>query len=278
MMESTSPLKERMTLFWHNHFASRCIRNPCMVWVDLPTYESHILKSVFRHIIFLAASLLALGAFAQDGSAVPVQNLVNLSASATVEVAQDWLTLNMTTTRDGTDAGKVQTQLKTALDSALTEARKASKPGEMDVHTGNFNLRPRYDRDGKISGWQGSVELVLEGQDIQRISQTAGRIQTLTMGQMRFGLSRAQLAKAQSEAQALAIENFKSRANEIARGFGFERYSLREVSIQMGNSAEPPRPLMMAKAMRSSAEDAPVPVEAGKSVVEVSVSGSVQIK
>lgn len=229
-------------------------------------------------MIFLFASVATMGASAQDREQGMPQNLVNLSASATVEVAQDWLTLNMTTTREGADAGTVQTQLKTALDAALIEARKAAKPDEMEVHTGNFNLRPRYGRDGKINGWQGSVELVLEGQDIQRISQTAGRIQTLTMGQMRFGLSQSQRAKAQSEAQVLAIENFKSQASEIARGFGFERYSLREVSIQAGNAAEPPRAFMQAKTMRSSAEDAPVPVEAGKAVVDVSVSGTIQLK
>jgi hypothetical protein len=39
-----------------------------------------------------------------------------------------------------------------------------------------------------------------------------------------------------------------------------------------------PRPRMMAMEAKSSMADAPVPVEAGKSAVVVTVSGSVQLK
>src|SRR4051812_32615475 len=83
------------------------------------------------------------------------QNVLQLSASGTVEVQQDLLTLSLTTTREGPDANAVQAQLKSALDSALAEARKAALTGQMDVRTGNFSLYPRYARDGKISGWNG---------------------------------------------------------------------------------------------------------------------------
>lgn len=225
-----------------------------------------------------ALSAAAIGAFAQAMGPGPGQNVVQLSANASVEVAQDWLTLSMNTTRDGPDAGAVQSQLKTALQAALSEAQKAAKPGEMEVRTGNFSLSPRYGRDGKITGWQGSVELVLEGQDVQRISSTAGKIQTLTMGSVSFGLSRAQRARVEGEAQAMAIERFKTKAGDIAKSFGFGGYSLREVSVNANDQTPLPRPRMQALELRASAMDAPVPLEAGKSTVVVTVSGSVQLK
>ena len=236
-----------------------------------------MMRSV-RQAAGLAALVLGVCAQAQQAVPAPVQNLVQLSASATVEVPQDLLTISMNTTREGADAGTVQNQLKQALEAALAEARKSAMPGQLDVRTGNFSLYPRHGRDGKMTGWQGSTELVLEGRDFARISSTAGKIQTLTMGGVSFGLSREQRAKSEGEAQALAIDRFKARANDIARGFGFTGYSLREVAVNANDQGFLPRPKFMAMEARAAVADAPVPVEAGKSAVVVTVSGSVQLK
>lgn len=206
------------------------------------------------------------------------QNVLQLSASGTVEVQQDLLSMSLTTTREGSEAAAVQSQLKTALDAALAEAKKSAQPGQLDVRTGSFSLSPRYTREGKINGWQGSAELILEGRDFPRITQTAGRITTLTVGGVGFGLSREQRAKVETDAQAQAIDNFKQKAESLAKGFGFASYTLREVSVNASQDG-PIRPRMMAmQASAKSMSDAPVPVEAGKTNVVVNVSGSVQLK
>ena len=230
--------------------------------------------------IFLAASLACLPAWSglHAQTLPPPQNVAQLSASGSVEVQQDLLSISMTTTRDGAEAATVQTQLRQALESALAQAKSAASPGQMDVRTGNFSLYPRYGRDGKINGWQGSTELVLEGRDFARITSTAGKIQSLTLGNVSFTLSREQRAKVEGEAQALAIERFKSRASEVSRAFGFTGYSLREVSINSNDQGSPQRPRMMAMQAKASSAEADVPVEAGKTTVLVNVSGSVQMK
>ena len=231
-----------------------------------------------RNIALTAALLTATaGAFAQQNVPAVPQNVVQLAASGTVEVQQDLLAISMTTTREGADATLVQTQLKTALDSALTEAKKSVQPGQLDVRTGNFSLYPRYGKDGKITAWQGTTELVLEGRDFARISATAGKIQTLTLGNVSFGLSREQRQKVEADAQNQAIERFKARAAEIAKSFGFSAYTLREVAVN-ANDQGIPRPRMMAMEAKASISDAPVPVEAGKTAVVVTVSGTVQLK
>jgi predicted secreted protein len=207
----------------------------------------------------------------------PPQNVLQLAATGTVEAQQDLLTLQLSTTREGPDPAQVQSQLKAALDAALNEARKSAQPGQMDLRTGNFSLYPRHSREGRISGWQGTAELVLEGRDFARITQTAGRIQGMTMGGVGFGLSREQRAKVETEAQALAIERFKAKAGELAKGFGFTGWSLREVSVQ-SNDQGMPRPRMMAMEAKAASADMAVPVEAGKSAVVVTVSGTVQLR
>ena len=205
-------------------------------------------------------------------------NVVQLAASASIEVQQDLLTLNMATSRDGADAATVQSQLKQALETALAEAKKTALPGQLDVRTGNFNLAPRYGRDGKMTGWQGTTELVLEGRDFGRIGAAAGKIQTLTMGGVLFGLSREQRNRVEGDAQGQAIDRFKAKAADIAKGFGFAGYTLREVSVNANDQGFVPRPRMLAMEAKAVGADAPIPLEAGKSTVMVTVSGSVQLK
>ena len=86
---------------------------------------------------------------------------------------------------------------------------------------------------------------MLEGRDFGRITQTAAKIQTMTLGGVSFGLSREQRAKVETEAQTIAIERFKAKAAELAKGFGFSGYSLREVSVN-ANDQGFPRPVRMA--------------------------------
>lgn len=212
--------------------------------------------------------------FGQQESAP--RNVVQLTASAALEVPQDWLQLTLSTSRDGADAQAVQAQLKTALDAALKEARAAAEPGALQVRTGNFSLVPRRDREGRLTGWQGTAELLLEGRDLARISSTAGRIQTLTVVRSAFSLSREQQARVESQVQAQAIERFKARAGEIARAFGYASYGLREVTVS-SNEVSPPRPRMLALAASSAAAEA-LPVEAGQGTVQVTVSGTVQLQ
>jgi predicted secreted protein len=228
--------------------------------------------------ILAGCALAAAAASLPAQTLAPPQNVLQLQASGTVEVQQDLLQMNLTTARDGTDPTAVQTQLKAALEAALAEAKKSAQPGQLDVRTGNFALYPRHTREGRISGWNGTAELILEGRDFARITQAAGRIQTMTLGGISFGLSREQRARVEGEAQTLAIDRFKSKAAELARGFGFSGYTLREVAVNANEPGFTPKLRMAAQDARVASAEAAVPVEPGKSTVMVTVSGSVQLR
>lgn len=207
----------------------------------------------------------------------PPQNVVSISASASVEVQKDLLTVVFSTTREGTDAATVQNQLKQAVDAALAEIRKAARPGQIDVQTGNFSLYPRYAPKGGINGWQGSAEVIVEGRDLTGIAQLTGRVQTLSIQRVAFGLSREAREKVDADVTAQAITKFRAKAEQVTKNFGFGGYSIREVSVQ---SNEPPAGVpmfrMQAESVRAGA-DAALPVEAGKASVTANVSGSVQM-
>lgn len=234
------------------------------------------MNNAIKTIASCALIVSAGAVFSQEIGMPPPHNVLQLSASGSVEVQQDLLVLTLGTSRDGKEAGAVQAQLRQALDTALQEARRGAEPGKMDVRTGQFSLYPRHGKNGEIVGWQGRAEVVLEGQDFARITGTAARMPTMAIAQTGFGLSKTERTRVERQAQALAIENFKGQASGLAQAFGFAGYSLREVVVNSNDSG--PRPRMMAMEAKFGGADAPVPVEAGKSTVEVTVSGSVQMR
>lgn len=233
------------------------------------------------------AALLVAGAHAQTNpvtvwQAAP-QNVLTLSAEASREVPQDLLSITLAATREGADAAAVQAQLRQALDGALAEARKAARPGLLDVRTGAFQVMPRYaaPRPGSpatIAGWQGRADLVLEGSDTAAISQLAGRLSGLAVQRVGFSLSREARDKVEAEVAAQAIDRFKARAAAHAQQFGYASYSLREVAVTGSEGGGPqPVPMFRVAAAPMAGGDQAQPVEAGRTTVTVTVNGSIQL-
>jgi predicted secreted protein len=233
----------------------------------------------------LARTLIAAGAVAMVPAlsyADPARtDLLSLSASATTEVARDLLQLRFSTTREGKDAGAVQNELRQALEAALAEARKVAKPGQVELQAGNLSIYPRYGQPKssssaapQITGWQGSVELLVQGRDMEAISKLSGRIQSLAIANVSYGLSREAREKAEGDVVAQAIAGYKAKAAVYAQQFGYAGYRIGEVSV----NADQPMPMMAAaprfKAMSAGADEA-LPVESGKATVTVNVSGNV---
>jgi predicted secreted protein len=231
-----------------------------------------------RPVLYVSVlSALALTFSAHAANDAPPRERLSLSASASADVTRDLLGVAFSTTREGPDAAGVQAALKQALDAALTEARKAARPGQVDVQTGGFSLYPRNDpKTGKINGWQGSAELLVEGRDTGSIAQLAGRISTLSIARVGYSLSRESREKAEADITAQAIARYRAKAADYARQFGYGSYVVGEVSINSDEAA--PRPMMMkATRMSVAGADEALPTEAGKATVTVNVSGSVQL-
>jgi len=226
-----------------------------------------------------AAGALAAAAQAHADAPPPPQGIVSLSTSATVEVTKDLLTIVLSTTKEGQDAAAVQSQLKQALDAALSEAKKTAKPGQLDVQTGSFSLQPRYTNKGVINGWQGSADLILSGRDMTAIGQLTGRVNTLTISSVGYTISRELREKTEGDVAAQAIASYRAKAADYAKAFGYTGYTLREVNVQT-ESTGPIRPMMFDRKVAMAAA-APAPeslaVEPGKGNVTVTVNGTVQM-
>jgi predicted secreted protein len=228
--------------------------------------------------LFVPVCLLLLpGGAAVAQTAAEPYNVVHIDASAEREVLQDWLTAVLVARAQAGDATTVQNQLKTVLEGALQQARAQARSGGLEVRTGGFSVYPRHGRDGQIAGWQGQAELFLEGQDVAQVAALAGRLQGMTVSQMRFSLSPRAASQVEAEVRQEAIARFRSTAQDVARAFGLSAYDLREVTVGGAPDAPVLRRVMSAE-VGAAATSAPVPVEPGKATVRITVSGTIRLR
>jgi predicted secreted protein len=221
--------------------------------------------------IFLAAPVKA-------QSSAPLQGVLNLSATASVEVSKDVLVLTFAASREGSDATAVQNELKRALDAALAEARRVAQPQQLEVSTGNFSLYPRQQPRGGAAGWSGRAEMTVQGRDMAAIGQLSARITTMTIAGVSYRLSPQAQRQVEADVAAQAIARFRALAGELSRQFGYQGYAVREVTVSIAGDGDMPVPMFRSAPMADVAAAPPLPIEPGRGQVTASVSGSVQMQ
>jgi predicted secreted protein len=207
------------------------------------------------------------------------EGVVSLASSATIQVPNDWITVQFSTSKEGTDANAVQSALKEALGAALAQARAVAKPdGHVEVQGGGFSLQPRFNNKGVVNGWTGSTSLVVQGRDLGTIAELAGKVQSMTVGSLDYSVSREAREKVEGELAAQAIARFRAKAGDYAKAFGYGAFAIREVNVNVDNGAPAPRPMRMRLAAAPMSDSGALPTEAGSGTVTANVNGSVQMK
>jgi predicted secreted protein len=241
-------------------------------------------SSMNKKLLALAAACILVAALPTRAAAQgPVvqkdpEGVISLNSSATVQVPNDWISVQFTTTKEGADAAAVQAALKESLGAALGQARQVAKPdGHVEVQGGGFSLQPRLNAKGLVNGWTGTTSLWVQGRDMGTIAELAGRVQSMTVGNLDYSVSREAREKVEGEVAAQAIARFRAKAADYAKAFGYATFVVRDANVNVDNGQPTPRPFRMKAAMASSAGDA-LPVEAGSGSVTANVNGSVQLK
>lgn len=206
------------------------------------------------------------------------ERLVGFSASVSVEVLQDWVSLSLAYQVEAADAGAVQRQLKQVLATALERTRAPAAASQLELSTGLLQVSPRYDQVGRMNGWTGRAELILAGRDLAAVSTLAGKVPGMTVAQVRWSLSPALRQQTEEQVQAQAVQRFRAKAAALTEQFGFKDHTLREVQVSEDGGGRPVQPLMARALSASAADSAAVPLEAGRTTVSVSVTGTVQLR
>ncbi|KWE83993.1 SIMPL domain-containing protein [Burkholderia territorii] len=204
--------------------------------------------------------------------------VLSLSSQASADVPQDIIHITLFYEQQAKDPGSLTSALNQRADAALAQAKGVSG---VTARTGAFSVYPSTDRDGKISAWRGRTEIVLESRDFSAASKLAGQLSNqMQVANVEFSLSPEAQRAAEQKLTTEAIKSFRARADEAAKAFGYNSYSIRDVNVGGSRNVQPyPRMMAMAAAPMDSAKmSAPISVEGGKATVSVTVNGSVQMK
>lgn len=207
--------------------------------------------------------------------------VLELQASAQVEVVPDLAVLTLAAERSGADAAALTAAVSKTLDAALGAARKVTA---VQAASGGFTTQPHWTTvDGKArrDGWTVRAELILKSSDLAALGTLAGRLaqQGLMVESSGFDISPALRDREEAALIDTAIARFKTKAAEAARALGYVGYTLRTLQIEPIQGQGPqPRPMMLRAeaAMAPSAAPA-VPLASGRTPLRLTVHGSVQL-
>ena len=201
-----------------------------------------------------------------------------LQAQAVSEVAQDTVTITLATELEAADQASVGKRLTAALDAAMKQAQGDDK---VKARNGNYRIWANTNRDGKVTGWRGRVELVLESKDFQAASALAGKLSgSMPVAGITFSLSDQARAEEERKLLEQAATAFRERALAAASAFGFNGYRIRKIELSGSGAQYTPRAGRM-QAMAANGEAmklADVPLQGDTETVVVSVNGTVSLQ
>ena len=226
-----------------------------------------------RHEYLFAFLLLSTAATAQVREGDVLYNRVYLDAQAEREVPNDEMRVVLFVEQQGRDAESLQQRINQDMNWALDMAKR-----EKDIATssGSYRTVPLYE-NRLIARWRVSQELELVSTSINRLTELTGRLQErLQVRSMDFRPTKATRDRYQEELMEEALALFKRRAEIVGRHMPTPKYRIVELQVNAGGGPIPMERMKLAT-MAMQADAAPG-VEAGTSLMTVTVSGNVQFE
>lgn len=197
-----------------------------------------------------------------------------LQAEAAAEVAHDTVSITLASEVSEPSQAAVAAALAKVMDKVMAQAKGHEG---IKVSSGNYNVWPMNDKDGKISNWRGRGEILLQSKDFAAVSELAAKFaDQMPIANLSFSVSPEARAKQEEALLESAAKAFRDRAQALASAFGFSGYDVKEINLGgAGTRFEAaPRAMMMAKAADSVA----VPLEGGTERITVTVRGSIFLR
>jgi predicted secreted protein len=223
----------------------------------------------FPPALYTLSLLLAL--FAVPVVAVPTT--IELSTEAARAAPNDLARATVFAEATGATPGELAKRINNLIADGLKTARGYSN---VKTQSGGTHTYPMYAKGGKIDTWRMRSDLTLESSDAGALSELLGKLQTaLGVSSVVMLPAPETRKKAENEAMLDAITAFKARAKLLADALG-KPYRIKQISVNT-NGRPPVMPMMRANAAFSSADAAPMPMEAGESQISANVSGQIEL-
>ena len=191
------------------------------------------------------------------------------------DVENDLVTAILNVTAEALKPAKLADTINSAMSWALEQARANQK---VKSRSGAYQTYPVYE-DKKIVRWRGRQELQLESQDVDRLSELVGTLQSrLQMQSLQFSVSPDKRRQIEDTLIEQALAAYQQRADIIRKSLGAQGYTLLEVDIHTAGQ-DRPMPVLRAEAvsMLSRSSVSEPAMEQGTSRVNVQVSGKIRL-
>jgi predicted secreted protein len=236
------------------------------------------MNRVFKPVLAALAAGVLIVAPVMAKEKNPMQNVLNLSATASAPITPDTAVINLFAERTGAEAAVISSEINALMADVLVEAKRVAG---VEARTGNFSTYQQYDNKGKQTGWVVRSELVLKSKDFGVLGKLAGSLsKTLKISGHGFEVSRELKNREEEKLMLQGLELFQSKAKIASKAMGFEGYAVREISLDQANvEGNQPRPMMMmARGASMDAAQADMPMQAGATTISLTVRGAVVMK
>jgi predicted secreted protein len=224
-------------------------------------------------LLSLATCVVAGGTVLPSHAQSPLtpQPVINISASATAALPNDRMFAWFRAEADNADPVAAAGEVNARMAKALSRAKAVKGVLAATTAYSSFQVTER----NQPTRWRVAQTLQLESGDFAALAALVTKIQSedaLVLSGINFSVSPEARRAAEDTLTEQAIKSWQARAQNAARGFGAAGWRAGHVTIQTGDFARPPLPMLRAAGAPAVAA-APVATEGGTSDVTVTVSG-----
>jgi uncharacterized protein YggE len=227
-----------------------------------------------------ALALAALAGASAWASASEPSPRILVSGQGSAEIAPDMAVLQLIVTREA-DTARAALDANSAAMAQVIKALRGEGIAERDIQTDNFSIQPKYvyppqtsqgeHQPPRIVGYTVRNGLAVRVRDLGKLGAIMD--QSVTLGVNEGGnilFTNDDPSAVIDQARASAVKDAMARAKTLAAAAGVRLGKVLEISEQSYTPA--PAPMMRAEMMMAAPAADAVPVAAGESSYEVTVS------
>jgi predicted secreted protein len=224
----------------------------------------------------IATPVLAQPASPATGYADDENTVLHLTQTATREVAQDRLTIEIRADVSGPDAEQVQTAINRRMTAALERAKAVPS---VRAETRGYWVQEERPTNAPAR-WHGVETLALIGTDTAAVLKLAGALQQsgLVVSRLGYDVAPETAKSVEDDLTTTALQRLKDRVDHIAKDMGLVVRNFKALRVgNVGGNVSPRPVLMRTMAAPASSSSPPPAAEPGKTTLEVSVDADVML-
>lgn len=215
------------------------------------------------------------------------ESYVRVGAEAYREVREDRANVTLSKQLDGEDQRTLLREINLAMRNVVELGKDNSA---LELETGSYSIRRHvhYKKDTKEIDkltYTATGQVIARSRNFEELlAFVEAAHEDMLVGSISFDLSTDLRRQVEAEILQEAIDSFRSKADTIAQGLGYEGFEVRNVEVKDSESGSVIRPMRAAAMSFATTADtaespsAAPPLEGGKQLVKVSVSGQIVLK